>query len=485
MKICFIVVECSLNNISNGCGGVGTFYASLAKQLAVAGHQVEVLVFPVYNLVYEPILENSSANRNNSDVLQNCDEYIFNEDSIVIRYLFHSSYNRTYLEFSNEYYLFIRDYVKQYCLLNNPDVVEVSEGGGYIKYASATCPIVMRLHSGYTLLSGFNNYDAHWIKPIIESENLGFAIVDSIAGVSNYVIEQTKSSCNILDKKIYGAIYNGIEMKQFLYADYSSVKAKTLICVGGLYEGKGIARLLKLFNEVYDLDNEIKLILIGKGDLDSFVNNLSPRARSNVYHYAHVKHSEVVSRLKESCLFITASMHEACPLSPMEAMAVGRAVFVYSECKSFSEIVTNNVNGIIWNNIDDTLGAAKSIVNLLNNQQKMQAMGLNGLYDIKNKFDINRLVSDSEAWYKCIINNHLENKGKNHYRQFTYMRDIIVNGITHQNINNAVLIDLTLPFHLQLKTFLKQVLMSRGINKKNLFSFNTIRKILSYVKNKL
>lgn len=485
MKICFLVVECSLDSVMNGCGGVGTFYSSLAKQLVSNGHQVEVLVFPVYNLVYEPIIAICGNKKQYSRVLSNCDEYIFNEDNVTVRYILHSSYNCKYLEFSNEYYLFIKDYVAQYCLLNAPDIIEASEGGGYIKYISVASPIVIRLHSGYTLLSKFNSYDAHWINPIIDSEYLGFAVADSISGVSNYVIEQTQSMCILQEEKLYGAIHNGIEPKQFSYSDYSTVESKTLICIGGLYEGKGIARLLRLFNEIYALDNEVKLILIGKGNLDNFVSNLSSSARNNVIHYAHVKHSEVAIRLKTSSLFITASMHEACPLSPMEAMAVGRAVFVYSDCNSFCEIVTNNVNGIIWRDVGDVIGAAKSVVNLLSHQKEMELMGRNGRYVIDNKFGIKRLVLDSEKWYQNVIDNYHKNRERNDYKQLMYMRNIIVSSLSDTNINNNVIVDVALPLNVQVKKFLKQVLMHRGIDKKDLLSLTFIKKVCDYIKNKV
>lgn len=475
MKVCFILSEISLPEINSHTGGSGVFYSILASKLRDIGHDVFVCVFPDTGKDMEKIASKTQQKKEMDFCIYN----LSSQDNISINYCCYNGETN-----SIEHGIAIADYINVFCQKNEIDVVECQDFYGISQFLDLQVPVLVRLHTNLTVISTVKGCEG-WINDKIRrAENLSLIMADSVAGVSKFIIDDTQKNCFLGNDNLYGVIYNAIDYNKFQYASYTDKIKKRLIYVGSLNENKGIVRLLTLFNKVHDLDNSIELLLVGKGNLEHFIDVVTPQAKSAVTHIEHVSHDKISELISYSSMFILSSHHESFGLVIGEAMSIGRTVFIYSECSVFSELIEHKVDGIIWNNVSDINGAANEIVNLINDTNQMEQIGINARRKIEKMFGVNKLISETESWYKYAIDNLVTLRKKNNYYSKNHVRKLIIANAfrASSNVvdNNYIVISGNVEISTQVKQFIKQVLKIRGFNRNNIFSVIMLKKIVFY-----
>lgn len=475
MRICFILTEISLPEINSNTGGSGVFYSILASKLQEAGHNVFICVFPDTNKDIDKLVLKYKQQEDICFSIYN----IRNQEEISINYCCYNGENN-----SIEHGIAVADYMNIFCKNNKIDIVECQDFYGISQFLDLQIPVLVRLHTNLTVISAVKGCEGWANDNIKRSENLSLIMADSVAGVSQFIIEDTQRSCFLGSDNVYGVIYNAIDYDKFQYSGYTEQVKKRLIYVGSLNKKKGIQRLLKLFNKINLLDDSIELLLVGKGSLDGFISELNPKARKLVTHIDHVSHDKISELISCSSLFILASRHESFGLVICEAMSIGRAVFIYSECPVFSELIEHKVDGMIWSNVLDIDGAAKEITTLINNIDMMEQIGVNARKKIEEMFGVNKLVFETECWYQYAVNNLAILRNKNDYYSKNYIRKLIIaNNSKKKSLlveDNYFIIDGNAGISTQVKEFFKQTLKIRGFNRSNLCSVSMLKTIIFY-----
>ncbi len=469
MKICFVLIEYNLSNMPTNSSGVGIFYSNLTKLLKSKGYEVDVLVFPTYYMVIRDIIKYGEEFKQPSNILDNWDEYIFYDNDIYVRYIL----NEHESHFCSNYYKAVNQYLSQWLRDYPVDIIEATEGGGYLQYCEFNFPLVVRLHNGYTVM---NEILSQQIDDTIKlAENIVLMNADSIAPVSKHILDATILYNNWFADNVYKIIYNGVDTQALPYQNIANIdnnlNSKKISYIGSITFDKGIDKLLKWFNIVNRQDANIELILVGRGNFNEFSSLLTKQAYKKVTYLGSVSHTEIPSLIEDSHLIVSFSHIEACPLIVLESMSVGRPVMAFSECKSFQEIIEHDVDGILWDDLNNIEGAAKEAVRLLNNPKKIEFMGFSARQKIEKKFNNNRFIDETLAWYSDVINNFQIIRESNQYKVKQYYKSLLID--TYHT--NYIYIRKDIGFIKQIHTSIKYSLKDKGFNKGNIISIKLIR----------
>lgn len=174
---------------------------------------------------------------------------------------------------------------------------------------------------------------------------------DKIVVVSKAIKEDLIRNFNIDDKKIK-VIYNPFDCKlieklsrENLENSYEHIfDSKVIINVGRLTEQKGQWHLIKAFSEIKRQEKDVKLVILGQGELESCYKELVERLHieNDVYFLGFQKNP--FKFISKANIFVLSSLYEGFPMCIAEAMACGTPVLSV-DCKSGpNEILSENKN---------------------------------------------------------------------------------------------------------------------------------------------
>jgi glycosyltransferase involved in cell wall biosynthesis len=127
----------------------------------------------------------------------------------------------------------------------------------------------------------------------------------------------------------------------------SAEKTKQIAFAGRLHWSKGIDTLIKAFKKFATVNPDYKLIIMGIGEEEQNLKQLSGRA-SNIIFTGGVSNNHVASVLNDSEIFVLPTVNmEGHPKALVEAMAAG--------CKCITSDVPGNNNVLIESNSQDYL----------------------------------------------------------------------------------------------------------------------------------
>ncbi len=189
---------------------------------------------------------------------------------------------------------------------------------------------------------------------------------DGIVCVSNKVKKHVKNLYGETDIKV---IRTGVNLNEFKPRDKYRIKEKLnltgrlygLYVGGGGYYTKGLDRAIKLSREIYKLNSNYRLIVIGPDETkvkdllnEEFIIFLDDVPRDKMKYYYNI-----------ADFFIISSRYEggAPTLVTSEAMASGMMVISSTDAKQ--EIIKDNINGLIISSFSKS--SAKRILNNVGN----------------------------------------------------------------------------------------------------------------------
>lgn len=166
----------------------------------------------------------------------------------------------------------------------------------------------------------------------------------------------------------------------------------TLIYVGRLHVSKGVDILIKAINKIKKTIPNIDLLIVGSGDeelaLKKLVSDL--KLNNNIQFMGAVPKKQVLELFSNSLIAVVPSRNEAFGYVVIEAMSVG-AVVIGSKTGGIAEIITDNYDGILFENGND-LDLASKILKIIHDKELSRTIASNAYSTVSNKYNIKKVA---------------------------------------------------------------------------------------------
>ncbi len=203
-------------------------------------------------------------------------------------------------------------------------------------------------------------------------------------------------------------ITNSVSANQEVYK--SSLKEKTVIAAGRLDYIKGYDLLIEAFSYVVKKNPDWKLKIYGTGKEKNELMKLIQDRHLYNHVFLMGPTKNLNKELLNSSIFAVSSRIEGFGLVIVESMQSGVPVVSFDCPHGPSEIITNEVDGILVDN-ENVLGLANSINLLVEDNELRGKMGLHAIESVK-RFSIESIGAQWDEFFKSIFININEQNHK-------------------------------------------------------------------------
>lgn len=205
-------------------------------------------------------------------------------------------------------------------------------------------------------------------------------------------------------------IYNGIDLNKFnpnskhndIRKEFNVKSNETLLgYMVRLTEQKDPITMIKAMQQVYKVNKDIKLLIVGNGNLEATIKKM--------VNESEIKNNVIFSNFREDIpavlnaidIYCLPSLWEGMPIGLIEAMAMGKTT-ISTSVDGTKELITNKYNGFSIP-INDPLQLANTILKIHNNSNLKMIIGENARKTINEHFNITNMVHKIEDVYFQII----------------------------------------------------------------------------------
>ncbi|MCK5215603.1 MAG: glycosyltransferase [Candidatus Omnitrophica bacterium] len=302
------------------------------------------------------------------------------------------------------------DKLKKLFIEQNIDIVHSHNVGAWI-YASVAALLARKK----TIHTEHSNVFRDQPKRIMIEKMLSW-FTDKIICDSNKVRDFLIDKQGIAANKTQ-VIFNGIDLDYYGQThDLNKIKEKLNIndadfvigCVARLAPVKGHDSMLTAFCKVCAQAKNIKLLLVGDGELIEELKVLAERLRISSRVIFTGERRDIPQLLGVMNAFILTSMSEGFPLSILEAMAA-KLPIIATRVGGVPEVVGHNQTGLICEkgNIEEI---SEAILFMANNQSDAAKMGARGYQRVKNNYNVENMKDEYEEVYSGVMGMPIEKK---------------------------------------------------------------------------
>lgn len=227
-----------------------------------------------------------------------------------------------------------------------------------------------------------------------------FEQVDGVIAVSDFIAEQALARGCPENKLLQH--YIGIDLERF-----NQPKKETdqplLLFVGRLVEKKGCTYLLQAMERLKARFPELKLSVIGAGDLAATLQQEAAERQLDVVFAGTASAAEIREQLARSWIFVAPSITaqsgdaEGLGMVFLEAQAL-RTPIVSFRSGGLVEAVEDGVSALLSEE-KDVAGLAENIATLLENSKLRHNMGLAGRKRVEEQFNLRKQCAKLETIY--------------------------------------------------------------------------------------
>lgn len=379
MRVAFLTPEFPHPKMGSS-GGIGTSILNLAKGLMTAGHEVYVLVY----------------GQKEDEVFTENDIHYYRIKNVKLK-----GFSRLLTQ--KKIQKLINTLVKNKAL----DIVEAPDWTGITSEIKPNCPVVIRLNGSDTYFCHLDQRPVKTLNKFREKKALQNA--EALLSVSQYTADVTKELFSL--KTDFTIIPNSIDLENFSENDSNTKQENIILYFGTLIRKKGSLELPLIFNEVYQANNQAKLIIIGRDASDIVTGNSSvwsmmqplfdKAAFQKVTYLGSVPYETIKEHINAATVCVFPTFAEALPVSWIEAMAMQKAI-VASNIGWATEVIDNGVNGFLVPPREHQQFAQK-IITLLENEALRNQFGAAARKKVEQKFSIEVVAKQSADFYKSII----------------------------------------------------------------------------------
>ena len=224
----------------------------------------------------------------------------------------------------------------------------------------------------------------------------------------SFSVKQAMQGGNITNKELTilgNGSLRGINMDYYninaLFPMYKNTNLKLFVYVyiGRIVGDKGINEMVEAFDNITKVLSDVSLLIVGERE-----NNLDPlkekttsiiNANPDIIEIGQVQ--DVRPYIAVSNVLLLPSYREGLPNSVLESGAMGVPSIV-SDIPGCSELVTNNVTGIIVK-VKSISELEKAMIFAHSNPEKMKELGANMRKNVAEKYNSNYVYSALETFY--------------------------------------------------------------------------------------
>lgn len=254
----------------------------------------------------------------------------------------------------------VKRVIKEY----KPDVIHAHDMRA--SYIAALCcgkiPLISHIHNNSFGSRGISTKSIAYILAGIKAKHIFWVSKSAYDGYFFKKLFKKKSSVlqNIID---IDALYDKMQSDKNEY-EYD------IVYVGRLTYQKNPERLIDVFEKVCKINGNVKIAVIGTGDLEENVRALShEKGLDDNIDFLGFR-SNPLKIVYDSKVMIMTSRWEGTPMCALEAMCLGTPI-VSTPVDGLKDIIVNDVNGYLC---DDNETLADKIVSYINSPIKLQQM---------------------------------------------------------------------------------------------------------------
>ncbi len=245
---------------------------------------------------------------------------------------------------------------------------------------------------------------------LVSAIKFGIDHSDIATSVSNSLTEETYQLIN--PESEIQTVYNFVDETRFNTDERTEIKrklkeklnipesAKVLMHTSNFRKIKNVDDIVRTFHETAK-EIDCHLVLVGDGpDMYSIRQLVADLGIEDRVHFSG-QQSDVSSYYKLSDAFLLLSAKESFGLAMLEAMYCG-AIPVGSTAGGISEVIQHGKTGYVVE-IGDYKQAAQHLIKLFNDDALYEEMQANMLKDVKERFNMDSIVTEYENLYTKLL----------------------------------------------------------------------------------
>lgn len=284
-----------------------------------------------------------------------------------------------------------------------------SKAGILGRFAAAAAGVRVIIHSPHgTILEGY--FSPSVTRCYAALERLAALVSSRIVCLTQLEISQFLRA-RIGRKNQYTYIYNGIDLDRFKpHSERREAQRRSLkllkhdvVCatVGRLVPVKGQADLLKAFAQASQQEPDLRLLMIGDGELRSELEAFARDA--GVAHRVHFLgwREDVADLLDAADVFVLSSLNEGLGLVLLEAMAKGLPIIATS-VGGVPEVIGDDETGVLVPPSDPN-ALADAMTKLVRNEDLRDQLREAGLRRVRSTFSVDAAFVKTASLYRDLL----------------------------------------------------------------------------------
>lgn len=378
-------------------GGIGSVTQIVAEYLSSKGHNIYVIgYYPFEEIKQEYTIQNGvHVYRYNLHYRDNCIKR-----NIFSRFLkgnFISTFiiQKEVSFIENKIQTLIKQ--KNIQLLELTDYFQFNKEAPNLKFQKFEVPVVLRIHgSAYFIVKNQKCKNQYYTK---QNDSKHFERCNYITAVSSFALTSIINDFPELKEKEKNVIYNPIS--QDFLENISNQNSSVILFIGKIIESKGCYSLLRAYNSVADKHPNVKLQLIGGGDIEKARTFIKPQHLDRVEFKGYCNHNEIKKAIDNCSFACIPTYFENFSMVALEVMSRQKAL-IYTTRTSGKEIIDDGIDGLLVDPTD-IKGIEEKINFLIENESIKNKIAKNAYQKIKTQFSISIIAKQLEDFYSQII----------------------------------------------------------------------------------
>lgn len=294
------------------------------------------------------------------------------------------------------------------------DVIEMPEcgGEGAILNAIQELPTVVRFHSPAELI--MPTYASERGDRLLTAclERMGIFGARALSSCSQWLADEVRDRMGV--SAPITVIPNGIDLRRFdesgnldIHAEFDLPRDKIKIFFANRLEArKGIDVVRDVIGPVLTKHPEAMMLIAGADGDGFFEREILPVAREHgcedrVVYLGKLDLEQVRAFVKQSDIFLLASIWENAPYSLLEAMSAGSAI-VASDCGGVPEMIRHELDGLIAKT-SDAEQFARALDRMLRQKSLRERLGRSARQRVEARFSADRVAQRSVQFYEWAV----------------------------------------------------------------------------------